>query len=68
VPVVQANFILGVDEERGDEPVGSRASSSGRRPWPNVDPFGGTPLYDAHRREGRIVETMPFASTTRPIW
>jgi radical SAM superfamily enzyme YgiQ (UPF0313 family) len=71
VPVVQANFIFGVDEDCGDEPVELTREFIRRAPsvWPNVTiptPFGGTPLYDTHRREGRIVETMPFAFYNAP--
>jgi radical SAM superfamily enzyme YgiQ (UPF0313 family) len=71
VPVVQANFIFGVDEDRGDEPVELTREFIRRAPsvWPNVTiptPFGGTPLYDAHRREGRILETMPFGFYNAP--
>ena len=71
VPVVQANFIFGVDGDRGDEPVELTREFIRRAPsvWPNVTvptPFGGTPLYDAHRREGRILETMPFAFYNTP--
>jgi radical SAM superfamily enzyme YgiQ (UPF0313 family) len=71
VPVVQANFIFGIDEDRGDEPVELTREFIRRAPfvWPNVTiptPFGGTPLYDRHRREGRILETMPFAFYNAP--
>ena len=71
VPVVQANFIFGVDEDRGEEPVELTREFIRRAPsvWPNVTiptPFGGTPLYDRHRTEGRILETMPFAFYNAP--
>jgi hypothetical protein len=71
VPIVQANFIFGVDGDRGDDPVELTREFIRRAPsvWPQVaipTPFGGTPLYDRHRREGRILETMPFAFYYQP--
>ena len=71
VPLVQANFIFGIDQDRGEEPVELTREFIRRAPfvWPNLTiptPFGGTPLYDRHRREGRILETMPFAFYNSP--
>ncbi|HJQ83535.1 MAG TPA: radical SAM protein, partial [Candidatus Binatia bacterium] len=71
VPVLQANFIFGVDGDRGAEPAELTREFIRRAPavWPNLTvptPFGGTPLYDAHRSGGRILETMPFAFYNTP--
>jgi hypothetical protein len=71
VPLVQANFIFGTDEDHGDDPVELTAAFVHRaaQVWPNLTvptPFGGTPLYERHRREGRIVEAMPFAFYNSP--
>jgi hypothetical protein len=71
VPIVQANFIFGVDGDRGDEPVELTREFIRRAPsvWPQIaipTPFRGTPLYERHRREGRILETMPFAFYYQP--
>jgi hypothetical protein len=71
VPGLQANFIFGLDSDRGDEPVELTLEFMRRVPaaWPNINvptPFGGTPLYDAYRAEGRILESMPFAFYYNP--
>jgi radical SAM superfamily enzyme YgiQ (UPF0313 family) len=66
VPGMQANFMFGVDSDRGREPVELTQEFIRRLPtvWPNLNvptPFGGTPLYERHRAEGRILAAMPFA-------
>jgi radical SAM superfamily enzyme YgiQ (UPF0313 family) len=71
VPVLQANFIFGIDEDRGDEPGELTREFIRRAPsvWPNLTvptPFGGTPLYERHRRDGRVLETMPLAFYNTP--
>jgi radical SAM superfamily enzyme YgiQ (UPF0313 family) len=71
VPVLQANFIFGIDEDRGEAPSELTREFIRRAPfvWPNLTvptPFGGTPLYDRHRRQGRILETMPLAFYNTP--
>lgn len=71
VPLVQANFIFGIDADRGNEPVELTQEFIRRAPfvWPNLctpTPFGGTPFYDQHRREGRILEVMPFTFYNSP--
>jgi radical SAM superfamily enzyme YgiQ (UPF0313 family) len=71
VPGLQANFIFGLDSDRGDEPVDLTLEFMRRVPaaWANINvptPFGGTPLYEEHRAEGRILETMPFAFYYNP--
>jgi len=65
VPYLQANFLFGGDDEAGGEPVELTRSFMRRTPfvWPVVNiphPFGGTPLYDRTRAEGRLLETLPF--------
>lgn len=66
VPALQANFMFGVDSDRGSEPVDLTTEFMDRLPrvWPNLNvptPFGGTPLYDRYLAEGRILRAMPFA-------
>lgn len=66
VPYLQANFVFGLDSDAGDEPVELTREFMQRTPiaWPAINipvPFGGTPLYDRHRLEGRILTRMPFA-------
>jgi hypothetical protein len=63
---VQANFIFGIDGDQGATPLDLTREFIRRVPsvWPNMcipTPFGGTPMYDRHRREGAILEAMPFA-------
>ncbi len=62
---LQANFVFGTDADAGDEPVELTKEFMRALPfvWPVVNiptPFGGTPLFDRYRREGRILERMPF--------
>lgn len=71
VPGLQANFIFGADGDRGSEPVALTTEFIRRLPqvWPAINipsPFGGTPLYDQWRREGRILAAMPFAFYYNP--
>lgn len=66
VPYLQANFMLGLDTDAGEEPVELTKAFMSRTPfvWPVVNiphPFGGTPLYDRYLAEGRILKSMPFA-------
>jgi hypothetical protein len=66
VPYLQANFMLGLDTDAGEEPVELTKEFMSRTPfvWPVVNiphPFGGTPLYERYRVEGRILTPMPFA-------
>ena len=66
VPGMQANFIFGVDADAGSEPMELTREFARRVPdaWPNLNvptPFGGTPLYESHLAEGRILRKMPFA-------
>ena len=66
VPGTQANFIFGLDVDKGDDPVELTKEFMTRAPfvWPTVNiptPFGGTPLYDQYLDEGRILTSMPFA-------
>lgn len=52
--------------DEGEEPVELTKEFISRAPfvWPLVSvptPFGGTPLYDQHLAEGRVLTAMPFA-------
>jgi radical SAM superfamily enzyme YgiQ (UPF0313 family) len=65
VPYLQANFMLGLDSDAGDEPVALTKDFMTRTPfvWPVVNiphPFGGTPLYTRYLRERRILP-VPFS-------
>ena len=71
VPGLQANFIFGTDAERGREPIELTKEFIRRLPFvfPAVNiptPFGGTPLFEHHLAEGRILKTMPFAFYYNP--
>ena len=66
VPYLQANFIFGLDTDRGDEPVEMTKRFMDQTPfvWPTINipvPFGGTPLHDELAAGGRILEAMPFS-------
>lgn len=63
---VQANFILGTDGDRGPEPFELTREFVLRRPdtFPTISiptPYGGTPLFEQLRAEGRVLERLPFA-------
>jgi radical SAM superfamily enzyme YgiQ (UPF0313 family) len=71
VPGIQANFLFGSDTDEGEEPVALTKEFIRRLPqvWPTINiptPYGGTPLYDELYREGRILESMPFAFYSNP--
>lgn len=62
----QANFLFGLDSDRGREPVELTKEFIRRSPrvWPTINipiPLSGTPLFDTMHREGRILRNMPFA-------
>ena len=62
---IQANFIFGLDVDKGDESISLTKEFVSRAPFvmPNFNipiPFGGTPLYERYLSEGRILKTMPF--------
>jgi len=66
VPGMQANFLFGLDGDRGREPVELTKEFIRRsaRVWPTINiptPLGGTPLFDQMRREGRVLKAMPLA-------
>lgn len=65
VPYLQANFMFGLDTDRGDAPVELTKLFMDQTPfvWPAVNipvPFGGTPLHQELLRTDRILKTMPF--------
>ncbi|MCZ6690499.1 MAG: radical SAM protein [Planctomycetota bacterium] len=66
IPYLQANFIFGLDSDKGDEPVDLTKEFMRRAPfaWPTINipvPFGGTPLFERWRSENRLLESMPFS-------
>lgn len=65
LPYIQANFIMGIDSDAGDEPFELAKEFVRRTPF--VFPcffvpvaYGGTPLYTALLAENRILRAMPF--------
>lgn len=71
VPGLQANFLFGSDHDRGREPADLTIEFIRRAPfvWPNVNiptPYGGTPMFERYRAEGRILEGMPLACYCMP--
>ncbi|CAN5561136.1 hypothetical protein BH11PLA2_BH11PLA2_04530 [soil metagenome] len=71
VPGLQANFLFGSDEDRGREPADLTIDFVRRLPfvWPNVNipsPYGGTPLFDRYKADGRILAGMPLANYCAP--
>lgn len=68
---LQANFLFGSDEDTGSEPADLTIDFIKRLPfvWPNVNiptPYGGTPLFDRYKQDGRILAGMPLASYCAP--
>jgi hypothetical protein len=68
---IQANFMFGGDSDQGDEPVALTKEFIERAPevWPTINiptPYGGTPLYDQMRRDGRILEATPLTFYYNP--
>jgi hypothetical protein len=66
VPYLQANFMFGLDSDQGDTPTELTKLFMDQTPfvWPAINipvPFGGAPLYEELLRDGRILESMPFA-------
>lgn len=66
VPYIQANFILGLDTDAGDEPFELTKEFWLRNPFVNHTinspmAFRGTPLYDDLWNQGGILKTMPFS-------
>jgi radical SAM superfamily enzyme YgiQ (UPF0313 family) len=66
VPYLQANFMYGLDDDADGEWIALTKDFMSRTPfvWPVVNiphPFGGTPLFDAYRANGRVLTAMPFA-------
>lgn len=65
VPYIQANFILGIDVDAGDEPFELTKEFVQRLPSVFAGicipiAYGGTPLQASLSEEGRILERMPF--------
>lgn len=62
---IQANFMFGLDVDKGDEPIELTKEFAYRVPFvmPNFNipiPFGNTPIYERYISEGRILTAMPF--------
>ncbi|HMN30715.1 MAG TPA: hypothetical protein PKE45_21360, partial [Caldilineaceae bacterium] len=71
IPFLQANLILGLDVDSGDEPFDLTRDYLDRTPfvWPQIHmpmAFGGTPLFDTLLREERIHARMPFSFYRQP--
>jgi radical SAM superfamily enzyme YgiQ (UPF0313 family) len=62
---IQANFMFGLDVDKGEEPIELTKEFASRVPFvmPNFNipvPFGNTPLYDKYLTEDRLLTSMPF--------
>jgi len=71
VPGLQANFVMGLDSDHGDQPFELTEDFLTRVPfvWPNINiltPYGSTPVYDQFKREGRLIRAMPLALYCSP--
>lgn len=71
IPFLQANLILGLDVDSGDEPFALTQEYLDRTPfvWPQIHmpmAFGGTPLFDTLLREDRIHARLPFTFYCQP--
>jgi radical SAM superfamily enzyme YgiQ (UPF0313 family) len=71
VPGIQVNIMIGMEADRGDEPIELTKEFIRRVPevWPTINiptPFGGTPLYEQYLAEGRVLRAMPFAFYYNP--
>lgn len=68
---VQANMIFGTDNDVGDEPAELTIELMHRLPeiWPTLNvpmPYGGTPLAEYLRRNGRVLGKIPFLFYRNP--
>ena len=73
VPGLQANFLIGLDCDRGRDPVELTKEFILRSPlvWPTINiptPLGGTPLFDEMARDKRVLTAMPFAMYLTPYY
>ena len=71
VPGLQANFVLGLDSDAGDQPFTLTRKFFTDLPfvWPNLNlltPYGGTPIYDRLASENRLLRNMPLALYCSP--
>jgi len=71
VPLVQSNFIFGLDSDQGDEPISLTKEFIRHHAfaWPTINiptPYGGTPLQENQFKSGRILEEMPFTFYITP--
>jgi radical SAM superfamily enzyme YgiQ (UPF0313 family) len=62
---IQANFIFGLDVDKGNEPIELTKEFALRVPFvmPNFNipvPFGNTPLFEKYAGENRLLTSMPF--------
>jgi len=72
IPITQANLLFGLDTDRGDEPAELIKEFIRHTPWVSHSlnipaPFGETPLFRRYLRQGRILETLPFAFYCKPF-
>lgn len=71
IPFLQANLILGLDVDSGDEPFVLTREYLNKTPfvWPQLHipmAFGGTPLFDTLFNEERILTRLPFSFYCQP--
>lgn len=71
VPGLQANFVVGLDTDAGDEPFELTRRFVRDVPfvWPNINiltPYGGTPIHEQMQSSGRLLSAMPLALYCSP--
>ncbi len=71
IPITQANLLLGLDSDAGDEPVMLHKEFIRQTPWVSHSlnipaPFGETPLYNRYLKKNRILTSMPFTFYCKP--
>jgi radical SAM superfamily enzyme YgiQ (UPF0313 family) len=71
IPFLQANLILGLDMDSGDEPFDLTLEYLEKTPfvWPQIHipmAFGGTTLFDTMLCEDRILARLPFSFYRQP--
>jgi hypothetical protein len=71
IPGFQANFVMGLDSDSGDESFDLTAAFIDRVPfvWPNINiltPYGGTPMHTQFARERRLLPAMPLSLYCSP--
>ncbi len=72
IPMIQANLLFGLDSDHGDIPVVLNKRFISATPYVfhtlNIPaPFGGTPMFNTYREQGRLLERLPFTFYGKPF-